>query len=179
MTCKLHKLLKRHTVHVVKPIVVRKSLVKQSRKGGREESRRWSPKRGQLLSIFDELVYFTKVFPHKRLTLRVPLVEVQELRYPGHGRRRWRRATDFEVEDQQLTEIIEEVSFRTLGDLCRLLPENLPTPFHTGDLAKQLAVERWIAQRMAYCLREMKALRTVGKQGNAWLYEVKRSAAVA
>ena len=176
---KLRQLLKRHTVHVVKPIVARKCLVKQSRKGGREKSRRWSPKRRKILSIFDELVYFTKVFPHKRLTLHVPLVEVEELRYPGHGRRRWRRATDFEVEDQQLTEIVEEVSFRTLGDLCRLLPENLPSPFHTGDLAEQLAVERMVAQRMAYCLREMKALRTVGKQGNAWLYEVKRSAAVA
>ena len=119
------------------------------------------------------------MFPHKRLTLHLPLVEVQELRYPGHGRRRWRRATDFEVEDQQLTDIVGEVSFRTVGDLCQLLPENLPIPFHTGDLARQLAVKRWIAQRMAYCLREMKALRTVGKQGNALLYELKRSAAVA
>ena len=53
---KLRKLLKLHMVHVVKPIVARKCLVKQSRKGGREESRRWSPKRGDLLSIFDELV---------------------------------------------------------------------------------------------------------------------------
>jgi len=51
-------------------------------------SRRWSPKRGAAVDIFDDLVHFTRAFPHKRLTLEVPLVEVEELRYPGHGRRR-------------------------------------------------------------------------------------------
>ena len=45
---KLRQLLKRHTVHVVKPIVARKCLVKQSRKGGREHVGFWT-KRPQTL----------------------------------------------------------------------------------------------------------------------------------
>ena len=51
---------------------------------------------------------------------------------------------------------------------CR---RRLPQPFHTGHLAEGLGVERWIAQRMAYCLRETGAIQSVGKLRGAWLYE--------
>jgi len=168
---KLQVLLKQYPVHVVKPIVVRKRIVKRKQRAGKIASQRWSPKRQNIFALFDELIYFTRIFPHRRLTLRVPLVEVDEWRYPGHGRRRWRRPGDFQVEDQHLLSIIEEHNFRTPEDLGQLLPGELPCPFHTAHLAEALQVERWIAQRIAYCLRETGAVSTVGKQGNAWLYE--------
>ncbi|HZN36056.1 MAG TPA: hypothetical protein VFB80_19635, partial [Pirellulaceae bacterium] len=46
---KIARLLKSHAVLVVKPLVVRKTLVKLSKRGGRELSRRQSPKQGSLL----------------------------------------------------------------------------------------------------------------------------------
>jgi hypothetical protein len=168
---KIAVLLRKHRVLVVKPIVVRKQLVKLRRAGGKEISRRLSPKRQTLLDIFDELVHFTRVFPHKRLTLEVPLIEIEERRYPGHGRRRRWRENDHQVEDQRLLDVTSIHTFCTNGDLCRLLPPTLPRPFHTGHLAEGLGVERWIAQRMAYCLREMGAVQSVGKLRGAWLYE--------
>jgi hypothetical protein len=168
---KIATLLKKHRVLVVKPIVARKHLVKLRRAGGKVVSRRRSPKQRTLLDMFDELVHFTRVFPHKRLTLEVPLIEIEELRYPGHGRRRWRRDNDHVVEDQRLVEITCVHEFRTAADFCRLLPPSLPRPFHTGHLAEGLGVERWIAQRMAYCLRHMGAVQSVGKLRGAWLYE--------
>jgi hypothetical protein len=168
---KIAVLANEHDVLLVKPIIARKHLVKLSRAGGRVVSRRLSPKRGTLLDLFDELVHFTRVFPHPRLTLEVLLVEIEECRYPGHGRRRWRRPGDFQVEDQRLIEVIRVDRFRTAGDLCRLLPRRLPRRFHTGQLAEGLGVRRWIAQRMAYCLRECGAIQSVGKEGGAWLYE--------
>jgi hypothetical protein len=122
-------------------------------------------------------VHFTRVFPHKRLTLEVPLIEIEELRYPGHGRRRWRRDNDHVVEDQRLVDVVCVHEFRTAADLCRLLPPTLPRPFHTGHLAEGLGVERWIAQRMAYCLRHMGAVQSVGKLRGAWLYEQPANAA--
>lgn len=172
---KISRLLKKHRVKVVKPIIARKLLVKLDRRGGKTIEKRSSPKKGQLLDLFDELVYFTKVFPHERLTLEVALVEVEELRYPGHGRRRRRRERDFQIEDQRLVELVDVHQFRTLADLRKLLPRRLPKPFHTEHLAKGLGVQRWIAQRIAYCLRETGAIRMVGKQGNALLYELPRS----
>lgn len=167
---KIAALVKEHSVVLVKPIVVQKYLVKRKRKGGRVVSRRRSPKQGQLLDLFEELVHFTRVFPHRRLTLEVPLVAIEEWRYPGHGRRRWRRPSDFIVEDQMLVEMFDVHRFRRAADLCRLLPAALPQPFHTGHLADGLGVERWIAQRMAYCLRNMGGVEVVGKHRGAWLY---------
>jgi hypothetical protein len=173
---KIAKLLKKHRVTVVKPIVARKQLVKLKRRGGKVIGSRLSPKRGQVLDVFDELVYFTRVFPHKRLTLEVLLVEVEELRYPGHGRRRRRGKRDFQIEDQRLLSVVEAHRFRTLADLRKVLPRQLPATFHTGDLAECLEIKRWVAQRIAYCLRETGAIKSVGKQGNALLYRQLRRA---
>lgn len=168
---KIARLLKRHAVLVVKPLVVKKQLIKLSREGGPEVSRRLSPKQGGLLDVFDELVYFTRVFPHPNLTLETPLVEVEERRFPGHGkRRRWRRR-DHVVQDQRLTAVLSAHRFRVASDLLALLPPDLPQPFHTGELAERMQVQRWIAQRIAYCLRKMGAASVCGKRGNAILYQ--------
>ena len=174
---KIAVLLEKHRVKVVKPLVARKMLIKQDRRHGKVISRRYSPKRCTLFDLFDELVYFVNVFPHKRLVLEVPLVEVEEWRYPGHGRRRRWRHGDFQIEDQKLVRVVETFRFRKAADLRKLLPDDLPKTFHTGHIAEGLDVRRWTAQRMAYCLRETGAIRAVGKQGNAILYRPNRRAA--
>ncbi|NLE36443.1 MAG: hypothetical protein GX621_00295 [Pirellulaceae bacterium] len=168
---KIRKLLARHDVTVVKPIVRGKLLVKQKKKGGKVVERRMSPKRGKLLDLFDELVHFTGVFPHKRLTLEVALVDIEEWRYPGHGRRRRWSERDHEIEDQRLVAVHETIRLRTAADLRAIIACEVPEPFHTGHLAEALGVKRWIAQRIAYCLRQTGATRQVGKQGNTLLYE--------
>ena len=164
-----------HEVLVVKPIVTRKRIVRYSRRGGRVLGSRLSPKRGTLLDIFHELVYFTRTFPHPKLVLEVPLVEIEEWRYPGQGRRRRRRSQAFQIEDQRLLAVVETHRLATTHDLQELLPRTLPTPFDTGHLAAGLAVPRWVAQRVAYCLRKMNAAREVGRAGNARLYELTTS----
>jgi hypothetical protein len=170
---KIRRLLESHQVLVVKPIVARKLLVKQSAvEGGRVLSRRLSPKRGKLLDVFEELVYFTRVFPHPRLALEIVLVEVEEWRYPGHGRRRRWRRNDQVVADQKLVSVGDSVRICRAADLFRLVPGTVPRQFHTGHLAESAGVARHVAQRIAYCLREMKAVEQVGKQGNALVYQL-------
>lgn len=167
---KVAALLEHHRVRVVKPIVATKLLLKCQRAGGSVTSKRMSPKRGTLLDLFHELVYFTRVFPHPGLTLEVPLVDLEERRYPGHGRRWRRRANDHVVEDQRLVRVLETHTFHTAADLHRLLPPGLSAVFHTAHLAQGLGVERWVAQRIAYCLRETGSAHEAGKQGNTRLY---------
>ncbi len=171
---KVRRLLERHRVRIVKPIVARKTLIKRSSADGREVSRRASPKRGQLLDIFDELVYFTRVFPHRRLTLEVVLVEIEETRHPGHGRRRRWRKDDFVVGDQMLVAVGKGLRLARAGDLLQLLPSTLPARFHSGHVAEQLGIQRHVAQRIVYCLREMKAVKQVGKEGNTLIYRALR-----
>jgi hypothetical protein len=176
---KIRRLLTRHRVRIVKPIVANKLLVKLDQCGGVEVDRRRSPKRGVLLDVFDELVYFTRVFPHERLTLEVVLVDIEEQRYPGRGKRRRRRreGSEFQVEDQLLVGVAESHSFVTAADLWRMLPRRLPREFHTAHLAQRLKTPRWTAQRIAYCLREMGAVEVIGKRGNAMVYQAKPQAA--
>lgn len=170
---KVQRLCKKHDVLVVKPVVARKTIIRLTT-DGLEESRRQSPKRGCLLDIFDELVYFTRAFPHRRLTLELRLVEIEEERKPGHGRRRRWRRNDHVVVDQRMTTAGEPRRVQTAADLLSLLPAPLPSPFHTAELAALADVPRGIAQRIAYCLREMGAVETIGKKGNALLYRVRR-----
>ena len=168
---KVQVLLKNHRVVVVKPIVAQKVLVKRASKDGPVTSRRLSPKRGTFFDLFDELIHFMRVFPHKRLTLEVPLVDIEEWRYPGHGRRRRWSRNDYVIEDQKLVAVHETYHLKTAADLVRLVERPMPQPFHTGHLAESLQVRRWVAQRIAYCFRHTGAVREVGKQGNARLYE--------
>ncbi len=168
---KVKQLLRHHCVVVVKPIIVRKTLVKLERRGGKATSLRTSPRIGQLLDLFRELVYFTRVFPAKNLRLEVPLVDVEEWRFPGHGRRRWRRRHDYEIQEQKLITVRQIHKFQTAGDLWDAISVNLPCPFHTGDLARLTESQRRVAQQIVYCLRNMGAAKTVGKRGNALLYE--------
>ena len=74
------------------------------------------------------------------------------------------------MEDQRLLAVQSVHRFCTTGDLLALLPAGLPAVFHTGQLAEGLGVQRWIAQRIAYCLRMTGAAEVCGKQRNALVY---------
>ena len=75
---KITALVTQHQVLLVKPIVVRKTLVKRTSRNGSVVDARLSPKRGSSLDLFEELVHFTSVFPHRHLILETPLIEVEE-----------------------------------------------------------------------------------------------------
>lgn len=168
---KVSVLLKEHQVLIVKPLLRTKQLVKRKKKNGKVIGRRKSPRRAHWLDLFDELLYFTRVFPHPHLAIEAVMVDVEEWRYPGHGRRRRWSKKDFVVEDQKLVKIHDSKRLCRLEDLWSLLGDiKLPDPFHTAHLAEQLDVCRSTAQRIAYVMRKTAAIKQVGKQGNALLY---------
>lgn len=168
---KVASLLAGHRVLVVKPIITTKHIVFRQTRDGKVVRRRQSPKRGTLLDIFHELIYFRQVFPREGLAIEVLLVDIEEDRYPGHGRRRRWRRNDHQVADQRLLAVQERHRLESTADLRRLVDKGLPTPFHTGHLATALGIDRWFAQRIAYCLRESGAAHAVGKLRGAILYQ--------
>ncbi|REK21050.1 MAG: hypothetical protein DWQ45_03205 [Planctomycetota bacterium] len=174
---KIRDLVQRHDVLVVKPLAARKLLVKYKRRGGKVASRRYSPKSESVYDLFLELVHFVPLFPHPRLTLQVLLTEQEEHRVPRR-RRRW-NGPDFRVQDRALLDVVEEFEFRTAADLCELLPPGLPAEFTTADVARQTKIPRWLAQKMAYCLRKTGAAEVVGKQGNSIVYALSQRRADA
>jgi hypothetical protein len=169
---KIQQLTKRRRVRIVKPIIGRKRLIKRECRGGPIVSQRLSPRRGRLLELFDELVYFTRAFPHRNLVIDAVLVDVEEWRIPPDPAKRRRRYRQrFTMEDQRLTAIQQTICIERADDLRQLIDCNLPTPFHTAELAAGLSIQRWVAQRIAYVLREAGATEAVGKQRGSWLYQ--------
>lgn len=167
---KVADLIKSHQVDVIKPIIARKKLIKLTRKNGRVQSSRFSPKQGGFLDLIDELLYFTRVFPHRNLRLITPIIEIEEIRYPGHGKRRRKRAGDFVVKDRVLTSIQTTNTYQVATDLQSGLPK-IKEPFDTKQLAEAMEIQRWQAQRVAYVLRHTGCLEQVGKRGNANLFQ--------
>lgn len=169
---KVANLLERHRVVVVKPLVSRKYLIRRNHRDGEIVSARYSPTRETVLNLFEDLVHFVTVFPHPRLTLEVVLTEQEEDRITCTRRRR--RGPDFRVQNRRLVEVVSTHKLRTAADLRRLLPATLPPEFTTGELAQHAQIPRWLAQKMAYCLRKTGAIEVRGKQGNALQYGTPR-----
>jgi hypothetical protein len=168
---KCHDLLTRHSVRVVKPVIVRTRIARAKKLGGPVMSRRLSPKRGSVLDIFEDLIYFIRIFPNPNLTLELPLVHVEQLRVPAKKRRRrWRK--DYQVQDVRLESIEATIELRQPSDLFRLvgISEDLES-FNTLDIARATDRPRWVAQQIAYVLRKTGAIEAVDRNRSGIVYE--------
>lgn len=156
-------------VRIVKPIVARKWIVTRDPQTSEIVRRRLSPKRGVPADVFMELVHFTQLFPHPRLTLELVLVDMEEDRIPKL-KHRFRRK-NYESLEQTLIALNETVQLRKSSDLWKILPKvRLPKTFDTAELGRQIDRPRWFAQKVAYCLKHSQAIEVVGKQGNSQIY---------
>ncbi len=165
---KLRDLVRTHPVRLVYPLAQEKWLYKLPKPGWDSPRRRKSPKRGRVEDVFQELVSFPDLMLQDHFTLEVVLIQEEEVR-KFTGRKMWWR-NGWEPEERRLLEVVERHIFQTPKDLGRLLPDGLPEEFTTKELSQGLDGPRWMAQKMAYCLREMGEINAVGKRGRAILY---------
>jgi hypothetical protein len=163
---KLSRLLPDHRVRIVKPVILRRRLVRRVRVDGPDISARSSPKRGALHDVFDDLVGIVRVFPHSNLDIEILGVSIDEVRTPR------RRRPGYSIADRRLGTICTSALLAGADDLWTLLPDDCDgrEPFTTFDLAERLGRPPWFAQRVAYCLRLTGAARVVGKVGNRIVY---------
>lgn len=170
MKRKLRKLLDLgHMVRIVHPIAAEKVIVKLDETGA-EISRRRSPKRGALADVFGELVSFPSWINEPGLEIELVLTHEEEIRVHEPGKA-WRRQ-GWVVVERRLVGVVDGAGVTGADDLRKFLPEALPAPFTTAELATAIGRPRRIAQQMAYCLREAGVIAAVGKRANAYLYEV-------
>jgi len=169
MRRKFDRLLDSYSMRLVYPVPTEKWIVKLD-EDGREVTRRRSPKRGIAADVCEELVSFPSLLSHPNFTLEIALVEEEEVRRPD-AKGGWRRG-GFVIEERRLVEVLETVEVGSPGDLLELLPEGLPDPFTTADLADRLGRSRHLAQEVAYCLRVSGAVETVGRDKRGFLYQL-------
>jgi hypothetical protein len=133
-------------------------------------SRRRSPKRGIAADVCAELVSFPSLLSHPNFTLEIALVEEEEVRRLD-AKKGWRRG-GFVVEERRLVDVLETVELGSPEELLGLVPEGMPDPFTTADLADGLGRSRHLAQEVAYCLRVSGAVATVGRDKRGMLYQL-------
>lgn len=165
---KLSSLLERHYVHVIFPIAHQKWIVKTTAKG-RIKSKRKSPKRGKLIDLFNELVSVPELINHPNFTLEIVLTDEVEIRR-ADGRGSWRRR-GVSIHDRRLEGVVESVCFEHNTDFARFLPEGMEQPFTNRELAAQMRIPLYVAQKITYCLKKMGVIRETGKTGRALLFE--------
>jgi hypothetical protein len=167
MRSKFDRLLDSYSMRLVHPIAARKWIVKLDEDGA-EASRRRSPRRGIAADVCQELVSFPSLLSHPNFTLELALVEEEEIRRPD-AKKGWRRG-GFVIEERRLIDVLETVELGSSPELLRLLPEGLPDPFTTADLAGCLGRSRHFAQEVGYCLRVSGAIETAGRGKQGILY---------
>lgn len=111
---------------------------------------------------------FPKLLSKPYFALDVLLIQEEKVRRYD-GTRSWRRR-GWVTHERRLLQVVGQRLFETPADMAGLLPADLAEPFTTSDLTAAIAQPRWLAQKMAYCLREMGSIASVGKRGNAVLY---------
>lgn len=157
-----------HPVRLVYPVAREKWIVRLAKDGRGQLGRRKSPRRGAFEHVFGELVSFPKLLLNYNFSVEVLLIQEEEVRRYD-GRRGWRRK-GWVTQERRLLQVVGRRLFETPADMVTLVPSDLAEPWTTSDLAAAIGKPRRLAQQMAYCLREMGAVVTVGKRGNAILY---------
>lgn len=169
MKAKLTRLLPDYRVHLVHPVSVERRIILLDGETGHIVSSRRSPKRGRVEEVFRELVAFPQWMLHPNFSLEVLLVRDEEIR-KADGRGSWRRKRQ-SIADRRLLEVIASARWSTPEDLGALLPAHLPEPFTVRELAAATGMDKPLAGKAAYCLREMNAITLAGRRGKAYVYQ--------
>lgn len=170
-------------ITVVHPIAERKTITTLD-KSGSIISKRKSPKKGSLYSIFDELKGIYSLLLRQNFYLEVLIVNITEVRIKTdtpeqseNKRRRFKK--NWQKADKKLEEIIETFSFNNKEDYLKLLPE-LPEEFTVKDIKNGL--EKDISRPenaskygnlIAWTFCHMNLFEMTGKKGNAKIYRLK------
>jgi len=170
MRAKVIALLARgHRVRIIHPIAMDRWIVKIDLDGA-VLARRRSPTHGCVADLVGELVSFPELLAHPRFEIEVLLTLEEEYRRHDPGRC-WRRQ-GWTVVERRLVDVVDRRLLRRTEDLASLLPEGLPDPFTTADLAVRLGRPRRVAQQMAYCLRKAGLVEAMGTRGHAATYQM-------
>lgn len=167
---KLVRLTEHYPVCLLHPIAQEKYIVRLPPKGDEPLSRRKSPKRGELAMVFLELVSFPELIAHPNFSLEVLMTREEEIQRPEHGGTRSGRRKGWRIADRRLVEVVERVRLESPADFWRFLPDALPQPFTSRELAEAAHHPLYLAQKMTYCLRKMGVVEVAGKRRGAVLY---------
>ncbi len=165
---KLDALLDEHRFRIVYPVAAERRIVRVDEDGEIVSVRR-SPKRADVVEVFDKLVAFPSLLTHPHLTVEVLLLREDHIRGRGPVRQgRWRR----DPGERRLVEVLDRIELGRPEDFVAALPALPSDPFSTRELAVLLGCSVALAQRTVYCLRMIGIIGPAGKRGRAPLHRL-------
>jgi hypothetical protein len=172
---KLARLLPEVDVTVVYPITRKKRLSWINPADGSISKKRMSPKTGRPTDVIRELMRIRQFLSDPHFHLRILLVDCDEYKTEGKDGSHKRGAVRFE---RIPYDICEDLTFSSPADYRRLLPIGLPPTFTSLELARLGRLPRTHASGLLLLLRELGAVRQIGKAGRAFLYEMTDSVCI-
>ena len=163
---KIPALTKTVKVRLVYPVIVKKTLELYDT-SGKLLSRRKSPKKNTIWSIFDELVHAPELLTLKRLTIEIILVDaIERRRDDGKGSRRRKGVS---IEDRFLENRREGLILNKKADWRRyFLPVKGECTVKTLALAAKVNTDQ--ARKVLYTMEKAGFVKKLQKQGRSWLY---------
>lgn len=169
---KLKAFLPNIRVTVVHPIIRIKKLCWVDRETGEMSSPRVSNKKGKYSDALPELSQISGLLFNENLTVRLILLDGEEFKcLDGYDKTRKKRATKIQIIPNK---IVEYIDIKTVDDIKRLVPEELPELFKAKDFSKATGL---IRRRAFYALKFLEGVGIVektGKQTNAFIYKLKK-----
>ncbi|MEZ4594593.1 MAG: hypothetical protein R3D55_26130 [Chloroflexota bacterium] len=169
MKRKLKRLLDNHPVLLLHPIAQEKWIVRETAVG-QPISRRKSPKKGQPLDLFSELMRIPHLLPHPNLVVGAVLTQQEEI-WRDDGQGSWRRK-GWSLHDHRLLQVTGVVTFAAPTDLLSLLPPDCPSRSPTSSWLNWHKIQPNLAQRITYTLARCNVITQVGKDGRSNLYQI-------
>jgi len=151
-----------HKMTLVHPIYVEK--VFKSRIDNKL-SIRTSPKKDNLLTIFNELIYIPELFHYDNFSLEIVFTKVEIERKKIRNK--------YKNIDKKLLEIKRTVKFSSIDDLLFIIPYDLQSKLTTKKLMQRLDINYALASKIVYFFSKTNILKMIEKQGNLKIYSVK------
>ena len=168
---KLEFFLKEHPVTVVYPVTNTNYLRWVTPATGEITPPKKSTRKGNPLQVFAELYRIRSFLSHPSFSLKIVLMDMEEYRLlDGYGKDKKKRATKC---DKFPIKLVAEYDIETPADYMMLLPAELPDSFTSKEFAKRAKIPVALAQTALLLLTELQIVVRTGKQGNAYVYEVK------
>lgn len=166
---KLGSFLEKERVTVVYPIPATKYLVWVNEETAELTAPHKSPKRGSYFDVFKELYKLDTLVCHPNFSLLLLLIDMDEYRllngWSSDGKRGSTRC------ERIPTALAGVKLIASNADYLSLLPQTLPDCFTFKNLAAAAKVRPAIAQTALTVLNKLGAVKCVGKEGRANLYE--------
>jgi hypothetical protein len=167
---KLHALLADRQVRVIYPIPEMKWVSRRDVLGNSSVSRRRSPKKGSIYSLFDELVHLRSLIGHPNFSVEILLIEQEDI-WINDNKGSWRRKY-WSIFDRHLVAVFHRVEFKRVEDYRSLLPEGIVGQFSSYELSMLAGIQPRLARKMLYCFAIMGIIHLEGVKNRRRYYSL-------